>query len=144
VVPRHNRSKSVSRSSKRPDSGSTNKSHTKQTNSRIGGGGNRIIPNQTSRTNVRTNRRSDDEYENLSDYDTNRKSKQKTKKKNVRYAKFDSSGRVTSGPEDSENELDNHNQKTMRAKNRDINDDLFTVREEKTAESIEGSRYKKR
>jgi hypothetical protein len=32
----------------------------------------------------------------------------------------------------------------MHIKNRDINDDLFTVREEKTFESIEGARYKKR
>lgn len=66
------------------------------------------------------------------------------KKKNVRYAKFDSSGRTTSGPEESDNEIDNHSQKNMRLKNRDTNEDLFTVREEKTLESFDGVRYKKR
>jgi len=139
-------SKSVSRISKRPDSGSTSKSHTKQTGIR---GGNRTIPNQSSRTTLRTNRSnpsrpSDDEYENLSDYDTNRKHQQQSKKKMVRYAKYDSFGRTTNGPEENENELDNHSQRNMHIKNHDINDDLFTVREEKTLESFEGARYKKR
>jgi len=91
-----------------------------------------------------SNRRTDDEYENQSDHDTNRKSKQQLKKKNVRYAKYDSSGRTTTSGTESENELDNHSQRTIHNKNRDINDDLFTVREEKTLESMEGVRYKKR
>lgn len=97
------------------------------------------MPNQPSRTN-----RSDGEYENLSDYEVNRQSKQQLKKKNVRYAKYDSAGRTTSGTEESDNEIDNHSQRNMRNKTRDTNDDLFTVREEKTMESIENARYKKR
>jgi hypothetical protein len=134
-------SKSVSRTSRRPDSASTikttHKTHTKQT------GVNRMMPNQNSRTTVRTSRTSEDEDGNLSDYDPNRKSKQQLRKKNVRYAKYDSYGRSTNGPDESGNESDN-SQRNMRLRNRNTDDDLFTVREEKTLESSEGARYKKR
>ena len=85
--------KSLSRTSKRPDSASTNKSHTKQTAAR---GANRIMGNRTNRSNIR---QVDDEHEHHSDYETNLKPRQK----NVRYAKYDSSGRVINGDEDDEN-----------------------------------------
>jgi hypothetical protein len=133
--------KSLSRTSKRPGSGSTVKS-TKQADIRHG---NRSYPNQTSRTTVRTSRSnhtSEDEDGTKSESDVNRRHKQSIKKKNVRYAKYDSYGRTTDGTEGSEN--DNHSQRSTRVRNRDTNDDLFTVREEKTLESIEGVRYKKR
>ncbi len=128
--------KSVSRTSKRPDSTSTNKSHTKQTGAR---GGNRAMANQTtSRTNIRLDRSNntrpfDDEYENLSDHETNPKPRQK----NVRYAKYDSSGRIINGAEETEDD----SQRDIRINNRDDND-LYTVREGQTLES--DSRYKKR
>jgi hypothetical protein len=43
----------------------------------------------------------------------------------------------------SDNEPDNHSQRNLRIKNRDMNNDLFTVREDKTLESFEDARYKK-
>ncbi|CAF2531957.1 unnamed protein product [Rotaria sp. Silwood2] len=140
-------SKSLSRTSKRPGSGSTaNKTYPKQTGIR---GGNRSIPNQTSRTTMRTdrsniNRQSENDDDDISNHDTNHKYKQQSKKKNVRYAKLDSNGRTTNNEDDNDNEFNNHSQRTLRAKNRDIDDDLFTVREEKTLEAFEGSRYKNR
>ncbi|CAF3563060.1 unnamed protein product [Rotaria sp. Silwood1] len=141
-------SKSVSRTSKRPGSGSTaNKTYPKQTSNR---GGNRSIPNQISRTTMRTdrsniNRQSEnDDDDDISNHDINHKYKQQSKKKNVRYAKLDSNGRTTNNEDENDNKFHNHGQRTMRTKNRDIDDDLFTVREEKTLESFEGARYKKR
>ncbi len=105
ATPRQHPSKSVSRTSKRPDSASTNRSHTKQTGAR---GGNRIVPNRGNVRFDRSNnpRPSDDEYENPSDYETNRKPQQK----NVRYAKYDSSGQPI---EENDNDLDNRNQRNI-------------------------------
>ena len=97
-----------------------------------------------SRTTVRTsrsNRASEDEDGTKSDSEANRKHKPLPKKKNVRYAKFDSSGRTTV---ESDHETDSQSQRSVRTRNRDMNDDLFTVREEKTLETVEGGRYKKR
>ncbi|CAF0828959.1 unnamed protein product [Rotaria sordida] len=135
-------SKSISRTSKRPGSGSTtHKIYPKQIGIR---GGNRSIPNQTSRTTMRTdrsniNRQGENDDDDLSNYKYN--NKQPLKKKNVRYA----NGRTTTNSDDeNDNEFTNHGQRTIRTRNRDIDDDLFTVREEKTLESFEGARYKKR
>ena len=92
---------------------------------------------------MRTDYLSEDEYDDIRSHNTNQQYRQKPKKKNVRYAKFDSSGRVTSSTEDSETEVTKYGQRNTRAKNRDVDDDLFTVREEKTLESLEHTQYKK-
>ncbi|CAF3384653.1 unnamed protein product [Rotaria socialis] len=143
----HSDSKSVSRTSRRLGSASTsNKTSTKPIGAR---GLNRPIPNQASRTTVRTdrsnaNRQSENDDEDISGYDANRKYKQKTKKKNVHYAKGDPSGRSVISGDENDNDTSTYGQRTHRATNRDADDDLFTVREEKTLESFEGARYKKR
>lgn len=91
-----------------------------------------------------TQHRSDDERgihpENVAG---RRKAKKPSKKKTVHYGKYDSSGRTTSGTDDSDTEVENRSQRSFRSKNRNTDDNLFTVREERTLESIEGSRYKK-
>ncbi|CAM4906603.1 unnamed protein product [Rotaria socialis] len=143
----HSDSKSVSRTSRRLGSASTsNKTSTKPIGAR---GLNRPIPNQASRTTVRTdrsnaNRQSENDDEDISGYDANRKYKQKPKKKNVHYAKGDPSGRSVISGDENDNDTSTYGQRTHRATNRDADDDLFTVREEKTLESFEGARYKKR
>lgn len=146
----HSDSKSHSRVSKRPGSGSTvkttNKASTKSFNVRSN---NRNVPNQASRTTVRTdrsypNRPSEDEDDDPSTHDTNRKYKPKSNKKNVHYSMFDTPGRTTTSGDDTEHEINNHGQRNIRAKNRDKNEDLFTVREEKALQVHEGARFKKR
>lgn len=99
-------------------------------------------PNRTSRSNPPVGqlqrRRSDNE--------SDRESKATTKKKTVRYAQVDSSGRTTTNSDnESGNESsDNRSQRNVRMRKHASNDDLFTLREEKTLETIETSRYKKR
>ncbi len=79
-------------------------------------------------------RPSEEDNEDLSDYESNRKQKKRL---------YDSSVRTTSATEDSEND-ETSDQQSTRMKNHETDDDLFTVREEKTLESLEGARYKKR
>ena len=88
-----------------------------------------------SRSNNNT-RPSDDEYDNLSDIDTARQQKPKGKQKNVRIAKYDSSGRTISQHDEHDN-----GEQNLWPEN---DEDLYTVREEKTLESFENARYKKR
>lgn len=122
-------SKSISRTSKhRPDSAST-----KQTSHH------RNASNPNSRNNLY--RRVDDDQGAQSDTGLSQKSKRSTKKKNVHYGKYDSSGRTTSATEDSDTEVDD---RTVRSKaTRLKNDNLFTVREERTLESMEAARQRK-
>ncbi|CAF5171605.1 unnamed protein product, partial [Rotaria magnacalcarata] len=54
------------------------------------------------------------------------------------------SGRSVISGDESDNGTSTYGQRIHRATNRDADDDLFTVREEKTLESFEGARYKKR
>ncbi|CAF1294841.1 unnamed protein product [Rotaria sp. Silwood1] len=126
------------KSSKRSNSSSTIKTtartYTKHTNN------NENINNHTSMFTDQssTNQPSDDEDEDISDFNLSRKQKQKK-----RFHKNNSSVRTTTETEESEND-ETSEQQSIRMKNRDTDDDLFTVREEKTLESLEGARYKKR
>lgn len=119
-------SKSVNQTARRSDSAEEHKNHSK-------------FPDKPIRSNLRVGqvqrRRSDNEYD--------RESKATTKKKTVRYAKVDSSGRTTTlSDNDSGNEsFDNRSQRNVRMRTHVSNDDLFTLREEET---IGPSRYKKR
>ncbi|CAF1054651.1 unnamed protein product [Rotaria sordida] len=105
----------------------------------------KLIDNQKNHTSTftdqsSTNRTSDyeDDDEDVSDFELSRKQKQKK-----RFHKHNSSVRTTSGTEESGND-ETSEQQSIRMKNRDTDDDLFTVREEKTLESLEGARHKKR
>ena len=102
-----------------------------------------MLSNRSGRTTLYTDqsstlRPSEEEDEDVSDYETSRKQKKK-----IHFSRYDSSARTTSGTEESETDATSE-QRSIRTKNRDTDDDLFTVREEKTQESLEGARYKKR
>ncbi|CAF3173901.1 unnamed protein product [Rotaria sp. Silwood2] len=130
-----------SKSSKRSNSSSTIKTtartYTKVTNN------DNMIDNKNNRTVMLTDQSStiqasDEEDDDVSDFDYSRKQKQ-----NKRFHKNNSSVRTTSETEETEND-ETSEQQSIRMKNRDTDDDLFTVREERTLESLEGARYKKR
>ena len=102
-----------------------------------------MISHRSGRTTTYTDqsstlRPSDEEDEDVSDFESSRKQKKK-----FHFSRYDSSARTTSGVEESETD-EASEQRSYRTKNRDTDDDLFTVREEKTMESLEGARYKKR
>lgn len=103
-----------------------------------------MLSNRSGRTTIYTGqsstplRPSEEEDDDVSDFETSRKQKKK-----IHFSRYDSSTRTTSGTEESETD-ETSEQRSIRTKNLDTDDDLFTVREEKTQESLEGARYKKR
>jgi hypothetical protein len=102
-----------------------------------------MISNRSGRTTISTDhssalRPSEEEDEDVSDFEFGRKQKKK-----LHMTRYDSSARTTTATEESETDATSE-QRSFRTKNRDTDDDLFTVREEKTLESFEGAHYKKR
>ncbi|CAF3377290.1 unnamed protein product [Rotaria socialis] len=131
-----------SKSLKRSDSSSTVKT-TARTFTKPAVNNETTTDNQSSPTQNHTDQsstiqESDDEDDadvETSDFDSSRKQK--------RNNRFKKTAPTTSGTEETENE-DTSEEQRFRTKNRDTDDELLTVMEEKTLESFEGSRYKKR
>jgi hypothetical protein len=101
--------------------------------------------NQHSRTNAGNHRSntyvlSNGEYENTTDYNPKNKFNQQQKKKTVRYAKYDSTGREINGIEEIANELSDHSKCPVCFKPRKMNNNLYTLHEERSFEDV---RYKK-
>lgn len=95
--------------------------------------------NQSNRTQFLTDQSStvqasDEDEGDSSDFEYSRK-----QKRNQRLRKPESSTRTTSGAEETEND-----ETSDRIKNRETDDELFTVIEEKTLESLDETRHKKR
>lgn len=93
--------------------------------------------NHSSRTTDQsrsTSRPSEQDDGDTSDYESNHKQKKKY---------YQSSGRTTTVTDESSND-ETSEQRSIPTKYRDTDEDLFTVREEKTMESLENARYKKR
>jgi hypothetical protein len=126
-------SKSLKRSESESTIKTTNKTYTKSL-------GNNGLISHRSTTTAQSDRSSairpsEEEDEDVSDFEISAK-----QKKTRRYPKYDSSAQATTTTEESETD----DQQSTRMRYRDTDDDLFTVREEKTLESMEGARYKKR
>ncbi|CAF1064630.1 unnamed protein product [Adineta ricciae] len=124
---KNGRTKSIDRSLQRHQSEIT--TQTKQKDARDV---NQIKTSERVRNALRT-RRSDDDYENLVDFNANRKKTDpERKKKKVSYAKYDSVGRETSGIEDNDDDFPNRTPRIMQLKLRQVTSNLYTLEEEKS------------
>ncbi|CAF1934988.1 unnamed protein product [Rotaria magnacalcarata] len=136
-----------SKSLKRSDSSSTVKT-TARTFTKPAANNETTTDNQSSRMQNHTDQsstiqESDEDDEDDGDVETSDFDSSRKQKRNNRFKKFDLSVQTTSGTEETENEETSERQR-FQTKNRDTDEELRTVMEEKTLESFEGSRYKKR
>ncbi|CAF1062261.1 unnamed protein product [Adineta ricciae] len=124
---KNGRTKSIDRSLQRHRSEIT--TQTKQKDVRDA---NQIKANEKVRNALRT-RRPDADYDNLADFNANRKKiDPERKKKKVSYAKYDSVGRETSGIEDNDDDFPNRTPRAMHLKLRQVTSNLYTLEEDKS------------
>ncbi|UJR36936.1 hypothetical protein I4U23_029648 [Adineta vaga] len=137
------KSKSVNRTLKQHGSDLTTKTTKKmETKQRLVGDSNRIKTNENLHTSFVRDHRLDEEYGKYPAFISNHKKiDSESKKKRVRYAKYDSVGRETSGVDDNADNYARHTPRTMHLKLRQVSSNLYSLEEEKPFDDV---RYKRR